>query len=86
VLFRSLSGQQAVAVMTKAALAALLTPPGEPTPSPCTGQRNPDCLAAGMTADEITVEYQTVTVAGVRSAAAYGAALARKDLLPLPQP
>lgn len=45
-----------------------------------------DCLAAGMTAEEITSEYPTVTVAGVRAAAAYGAALAREELLPLPHP
>jgi uncharacterized protein (DUF433 family) len=45
-----------------------------------------DCLAAGMTVEEITAEYPTVTVAGVRAAAAYGAALAREELLPLPQP
>jgi uncharacterized protein (DUF433 family) len=32
-----------------------------------------DCLAAGMTAEAITAEYPTVTVAGVRAAAAYGA-------------
>ena len=44
-----------------------------------------DCLAAGMAAEEITAEYPTITVAGVRAAAAYGAALARKELLPLPQ-
>lgn len=44
-----------------------------------------DCLAAGMTAGEITAEYSTVTAEGVRAAAAYGAALAREDLLPLPQ-
>jgi uncharacterized protein (DUF433 family) len=44
-----------------------------------------DCLAAGMTTEEITVEYPTVTAAGVRAAAAYGAALAREDLLPIPQ-
>jgi uncharacterized protein (DUF433 family) len=44
-----------------------------------------DFLAAGMTAEEITTEYPTVTVAGVRAAAAYGAALARQELLPLPQ-
>jgi uncharacterized protein (DUF433 family) len=44
-----------------------------------------DSLAAGMTAKEITSEYPTVTVAGVRAAAAYGAALAREELLPLPQ-
>lgn len=30
-----------------------------------------------MTADEITAEYPTVTIARVRAAAAYGAALAR---------
>jgi hypothetical protein len=36
-----------------------------------------DGLAAGMTADEIIVECSSVTVAGVRAAAAYGAALAR---------
>jgi uncharacterized protein (DUF433 family) len=44
-----------------------------------------DCLAAGMTAEEITAEYPAVSVAGVRAAAAYGAALAREDLLPVPQ-
>ena len=44
-----------------------------------------DCLATGMTADEITVEYSTVTQAGIRAAAAYGAALAREELLPIPQ-
>jgi uncharacterized protein (DUF433 family) len=44
-----------------------------------------DCLAAGMTAEEITAEYPTITAAGVRAAAAYGAALAREELFPLPQ-
>jgi uncharacterized protein (DUF433 family) len=43
-----------------------------------------DCLAAGMTAEEITAEYPTVTVPAVRAAAAYGTALTREDLLPLP--
>jgi len=43
-----------------------------------------DCLAAGMTAEQITTEYPTVTAAGVRAAAAYGAALAREELLPIP--
>ena len=43
-----------------------------------------DCLAAGMSAEEITAEYPTVTEPGVRAAAAYGAALAREELLPLP--
>ncbi len=45
-----------------------------------------DCLAAGMTADEITAEYPSVSPAGVRAAAAYGAALAREELLPIPHP
>jgi uncharacterized protein (DUF433 family) len=44
-----------------------------------------DCLAAGMTADQIAAEYPSVTPAGVRAAAAYGAALAREELLPIPQ-
>jgi uncharacterized protein (DUF433 family) len=43
-----------------------------------------DCLAAGMTCEEITAEYPSVTVAGIRAAAGYGAALAREDLLPDP--
>jgi uncharacterized protein (DUF433 family) len=43
-----------------------------------------DCLAAGMTAEEITAEYPTVTVSDVRAAAAFGAALTREELLPLP--
>lgn len=37
-----------------------------------------DCLAAGMTTEEITAEYSTVTTADVRAAAAYGAALAAR--------
>jgi uncharacterized protein (DUF433 family) len=44
-----------------------------------------DCLAAGMTTEEITAEYPAVTAVGVRAAAAYCAALAREELLPLPQ-
>jgi uncharacterized protein (DUF433 family) len=43
-----------------------------------------DCLAAGMTAEQIIAEYPAVTEAGIRAAAAYGAALAREELLPLP--
>ena len=35
-----------------------------------------------MTAEQIIGEYPAVTVAGIR--AAYGAALAREELLPLP--
>jgi uncharacterized protein (DUF433 family) len=38
-----------------------------------------DCLAAGMTPEEIIAEYPVVTAAGVRAAAAYGAALAREE-------
>lgn len=44
-----------------------------------------DCLAAGMTVEEIIAEYPVVTAVGVRAAAAYGAALAREELLPLPR-
>ena len=44
-----------------------------------------DSLAAGMTTEEITTEYPSVPAAGVLTAAAYGAALAREELLPLPQ-
>ena len=44
-----------------------------------------EVLAAGMTAEQITAEYPTVTAEGVRAAAAYGAALAREEVLPLPQ-
>jgi uncharacterized protein (DUF433 family) len=43
-----------------------------------------DCLGAGMATDEITAEYPAVTAAGVRAAAAYGAELAREELLPIP--
>ena len=43
-----------------------------------------DCLAAGMTAEQIIAEYPVVTQDGIRAAAAYGAALAREELLPLP--
>jgi uncharacterized protein (DUF433 family) len=38
-----------------------------------------------MTTGEIIAEYPMVTEEGVRAAAAYGAALAREELLPLPQ-
>jgi len=44
-----------------------------------------DCLAAGMTAEEITAEYPTVTVAGVRAAAAYGAAVWATGYIVLPE-
>jgi uncharacterized protein (DUF433 family) len=42
-----------------------------------------DCLADGMSVEEITAEYPSVDWAGVRAAAAYGARLAREDLVPL---
>lgn len=41
------------------------------------------CLAEGMTEEEILAEYPTLTVAGIRAAAAYGAALADQQTLPL---
>jgi uncharacterized protein (DUF433 family) len=44
------------------------------------------CLAEGLTEEEILEEYPTLTVDGVRAAAAYGAALASEDVLPLPLP
>jgi uncharacterized protein (DUF433 family) len=44
-----------------------------------------DCLADGKTAEEITSDCPTVTGAGTRAAAAYGATLAREGRLPLPQ-
>ena len=42
-----------------------------------------DCIAAGMTPDEIVEEYPSLTVEGVRAAAAYGARLAREELVPI---
>ena len=42
-----------------------------------------DCLGAGMTEAEILAEYPTLSVEGIRAAAAYGAVLARDELLPL---
>ena len=38
-----------------------------------------DCLAAGMSEAEIVDEYPTLTVEGVRAAAAPGAELARDE-------
>lgn len=40
-----------------------------------------DALAEGMTEAEILVGYPTLTVEGIRAAAAYGAALAREELV-----
>ena len=42
-----------------------------------------DCVAAGMSEAEILSEYPCLTAAGIRAAAAYGAALAREELVPL---
>lgn len=42
-----------------------------------------DCLAAGMTEAEIVIEYPSLSVDGIRAAAAYGALLARDEVLPL---
>lgn len=42
-----------------------------------------DCLAAGMTDEEILDDYPTLTVEGIHAAVSYGAALAREELLPL---
>ena len=44
-----------------------------------------DCIAVGMTTGQKNCRVPTVTAAGVRAAAAYGAALAREELLPIPQ-
>jgi uncharacterized protein (DUF433 family) len=38
-----------------------------------------DALADGMPEDEILAEYPTLTVEGIRAAAAYGAELARDE-------
>ncbi len=43
-----------------------------------------DCLAAGMSEDAIVSQYPSLTTEAVRAAAAYGAALAREEILPLP--
>jgi uncharacterized protein (DUF433 family) len=43
-----------------------------------------DCWAAGLNEEEILRQYPTLTVEGVRAAAAYGAALAREEIHPLP--
>lgn len=43
-----------------------------------------DCLAAGLADDEILRQYPTLTVDGIRAAAAYGASLAREEIRPLP--
>jgi uncharacterized protein (DUF433 family) len=42
-----------------------------------------DCLAAGMSTEQIVAEYPTLTSERVQAAAAYGALLAREELVPL---
>ncbi len=42
-----------------------------------------DCLGDGMTPDEILEQYPSLSTASIRAAAAYGAELARDELLPL---
>jgi len=43
-------------------------------------------IADRLTEAEILEEYPTLTVEGIRAAAAYGAMLAGEDILPLPTP
>lgn len=42
-----------------------------------------DCLAAGMSEEDITQEYPTLPEGSVRAALAYAAQLAHEELLPL---
>ncbi len=42
-----------------------------------------DCLADGMSVGEIVTEYPSVDESSVRAVAAYGARLAREELVPL---
>ena len=42
-----------------------------------------DCLAAGMSEDEVRAQYPTLPDGAVRAALAYGALLAREELHPL---
>jgi len=43
-----------------------------------------DAMATGMSDAEILEEYPTLTVEAIRAAAAYGAELAREEVLDLP--
>ncbi len=45
-----------------------------------------DCLATGMSEADVVADYPSVTVDGIRAAAAYGALLARDEILPLASP
>jgi uncharacterized protein (DUF433 family) len=42
-----------------------------------------DCLSDGMMAEQIVERYPSLSVASIRAAAAYGAELAREEVLPL---
>jgi uncharacterized protein (DUF433 family) len=42
-----------------------------------------DALAAGMNETEIVAHYPTIDAQGVRAAAAYGARLAKQEVVPL---
>ena len=42
-----------------------------------------NCLGDGMTVEEITEQYPSLSATAVRAAAAYGAELAREEVLPL---
>jgi uncharacterized protein (DUF433 family) len=42
-----------------------------------------DCLSDGMTVEQILEEYPSLSVISIRAAAAYGAELAREEILPL---
>ena len=42
-----------------------------------------DCLSDGMTAEQTLEQCPSLSVASIRAAAAYGAELAREELLPL---
>jgi uncharacterized protein (DUF433 family) len=42
-----------------------------------------DCLAGGMTEEEILEDYPTLTPEGIRAALAYAALLAREEIRPL---
>jgi len=43
-----------------------------------------DCLAAGLSEDEILEQYPSLDREGIRAAAGYGAVLAREEISPLP--
>ena len=42
-----------------------------------------DCLGDGMSVDQIIDQYPSLSPEAIRAAAAYGAELAREELLPL---